>query len=159
MYNAIGAGQQAPAMLLCCGVALVALNGLYKLRLWGLLLSALTTLSIGILAFTPVLGLSDAGPVPYALSASAAIQIALLAPLFVAIARSRAPPPPSPRTARIAAMIPALVIVALTALSMITFATAHPLVRSCVPRRTIDRPTQHRPRTVRSGRALRGLRS
>lgn len=121
--------QQAMAMLACGAVALIALYGLYRLRLWGLVLSAATTLAIGALAFTPVLGLSDAGPFPYAFAVSAAVQIALLAPLFVAIARRRAPEPPSPRRARIATMVPQAVIVALVALSVAMLATGHPLVK------------------------------
>jgi hypothetical protein len=73
-------------------------------------LSAATTLAIGVLTFTPILGMEGAGPIPYAFSASAAIQIALLAPLFVAIVRRRAPAPASPRAARLAAIAPATVI-------------------------------------------------
>jgi hypothetical protein len=120
---------QAFAMLVCCGVALCALWGLYRLRLWGLVLSAVTTVAIGALSLTPLFGLRDAGPIPYAFAGSAAIQIALLAPLFVAIVRRRAPSPPSPRAQRIAAATPAVVIVALAALSVITVATSHPLIR------------------------------
>ncbi len=121
--------KQAPAMLACSGVALCALYGLYKLRLWGLVLSATTTLAIGVLSFTCLFGLSDAGPIPYAFAVSAAIQIALLAPLFLAIIRRRAPSPVSPRAQRLAAAMPAVVVVVLATLSVITVATSHSLVR------------------------------
>jgi hypothetical protein len=121
--------QRALAALACCAVALIALYGLYRLRLWGLVLSAMTTLAIGALVFTPVLDLADGGPIPYALVLSAAVQLALLAPLFAAIVRRRAPAPPSPRRARLAAIVPVVVIVALTALSVITVATGNPLAR------------------------------
>jgi hypothetical protein len=121
--------QQSSVMLACSGLALIALYGLYKLRLWGLVLSALTTLAIGILAFTPATGMSDAGPIPYAFALSAAIQIALLAPLFLAIVQRRAPAPPSPRVARLAAIAPNAVIIALAALSVLTVATSHSLIR------------------------------
>jgi hypothetical protein len=121
--------KQGLAMLACGAVALTALLGLYKLRLWGLMLSAVTTLAIGALAFTPMFGIRDAGPIPYAFAVSAAIQMALLAPLFVAIVRHRAPSPPSPRAQRIAAIAPAAIIIALAVLSAITVATEHSLMR------------------------------
>jgi hypothetical protein len=121
--------QQSTAMLACAAVAVLALYGLYRLRLWGLLLSAATTLAIGVFAFTPVLGMEDAGPLPYAFAASAAIQIALLAPLFVAIVRRRAPAPASPRVARLAAIAPAAVVIAIAALSIATVASSHSLAR------------------------------
>jgi hypothetical protein len=121
--------RQALAMLACCAVALSALYGLYRLRLWGLVLSAATTVAIGVLSFTPWFGLRDAGPIPYAFAASAAIQLALLAPLFLAILRRRAPTPASPRAQRVAAAAPAVVIIALAVLSVITVATSHALIR------------------------------
>jgi hypothetical protein len=121
--------QQASAMLACCALALIALYGLYKLRFWGLVLSATTTLALGVLSFTPVLGLSKAGPIPYAIAASAAVQIALLSPLFVAIVRRRSPAPASPRLARLGSMAPVVVILVLAALSILTVATRHSLVR------------------------------
>jgi hypothetical protein len=126
--HALSATDLAAALgvLSCSGVALIALYGLYKLQLWGLVLSALTTVAIGLGA---LVFLSDAGPIPYAFALSAAIQIALLVPLFVAIARRRAPRPPSPRAARLAAIAPALVILALAALSVMTVATGQPLLR------------------------------
>jgi hypothetical protein len=119
---------QSILLLVCCGVALIALCGLYKLRLWGLVLSAMTTLAIGVLAFTPALGLAKAGPIPYAFAASAAVQVALLAPVFAAIVRRRSPAPASPLVARTASVVPALVILALAALSVATVATSHSLV-------------------------------
>ena len=73
----------------------------YRLRLWGLVLSTVTTVAIGALSMTSLFGLRDAGPIPYAFAGSAAIQNALLAPLFVALA----------------------------ALSVITVATSHSLIR------------------------------
>jgi len=57
--------RQALAMLACCGVALCALWGLYQLRLWGLVLSTVTTVAIGALSMTPLFGLRDAGPPPH----------------------------------------------------------------------------------------------
>ena len=119
----------ACAMLSCAGVALCALFGLYRLRMWGLVLSAIATLAIGVLALTPVFGLHDAGPIPYAFALSAAVQLALLAPLFLAIIRRRAPSSPSPRVQRLASAVPVVVIVAIAALSVITVATSHSLIR------------------------------
>ncbi|HEY0993506.1 MAG TPA: hypothetical protein VGD80_40915, partial [Kofleriaceae bacterium] len=84
---------------------------------------------IGVLALTPVFGLHDAGPIPYAFALSAAVQLALLAPLFLAIIRRRAPSPPSPRVQRLASAVPVVVIVAIAALSVITVATSHSLIR------------------------------
>jgi hypothetical protein len=121
--------KQATAMLVCCAVALTALYGLYKLRLWGLVLSAATTLVIGTFAFTRVLGLSDAGPIPYVFSASAGVQIALLTPLLVAIVRRRPRSPASPRAARLARVVPSVVIIALAALAVVTVAASHSLVK------------------------------
>lgn len=125
----LGVLKQALAMLSCSLVALCALYGLYRLRLWGLVLSAVTTLAIGVLSFTPVFGLSDAGPIPYAFAGSAVIQCALLAPLVLAIIRRRAPSSASPRARRISAVVPAAVIIALAALSVITVSTSHSLMR------------------------------
>jgi hypothetical protein len=75
-------------------------------------LSAITTLAIGALAFARVMGLSRAGPIPYALALSAAIQLALLAPLFITIVRRRALAA-SPRTVRVGSLLPGTVIVVL----------------------------------------------
>lgn len=119
---------QAVAMLACSTVALVAVYGLYRLHLWGFVLSVISTLAIGILAFTPVLGL-PAGPIPYAFAASAAVQLALLVPLFIAIIRRRAPAPPGPRSARLATIAPALIVVVAATLAIITVVTERSLVR------------------------------
>ena len=121
--------REGLAMLVCCAIALWALYGLYRLRLWGLVLSAATTAAFGALSFTRVFGFGNAGPIPYAFALSAAVQLALLAPLFIAIIRRRAPSPPSPRAQRLARIAPVAVIVALAALSVVTVTTSHSLIR------------------------------
>jgi hypothetical protein len=66
-------------------------------------LSTITTLAIGALAFARVMGLSDAGPITDALALSATIQLALPAPLFIAIVRRRSRRVAAHRAERLAA--------------------------------------------------------
>lgn len=122
-------GLPGAAMLGAACIAMIALYGLYKLRLWGLVLSTLTTAAIGALAFTPVFGMRGAGPLPYAFALSAVVQIALLTPLFAAIVRRRAPAPPSPRSQQLAQLAPVALILLVTALSISLIALGRPLIR------------------------------
>lgn len=78
-------------LLACAGFMLVALYGLYHLKLWGLVLNIVANVVIAGLAFTGVLDLPD--PIVFALCTTAMIQLALPVPLVVSVVRGKAPTP------------------------------------------------------------------
>jgi hypothetical protein len=101
------------ALLASAAVLALAIAGLYRLRVWGLLLAALGSLGVATLAVTGAYGFE--GPLCAGLEATSAVQIALAAPIFVAIARRRAPAAAAP--SRLVRVAPALVVVALMGIS------------------------------------------
>ena len=84
------------ASLLFAAATLLALAiaGLYRLRAWGLLLGAVAAAGIAAAAFGGAFDVPT--PIANILGASALAQLALTAPVFVAIARRRAPAPRPP---------------------------------------------------------------
>jgi hypothetical protein len=75
---------------LACAVLMgVALFGLYRLQVWGVVLNIVANVLIATLAFTEVLDLPE--PIVFALCTTAAIQVMLPLPLIVAMVRGRAP--------------------------------------------------------------------
>jgi hypothetical protein len=105
-------------------VLAVAVVGLYRLQVWGLLLAAVGSAGVAALAATRAYDLG--GPLPFGFEATSAVQIALVVPVFVAIARRRAPAA-SPRT-RLAALVPALAVVAMMGASTWALLLGRPLV-------------------------------
>lgn len=76
-------------ILACAALMGVALFGLYRLRVWGLALNIVANVLIASLALTDVLDLPP--PIVFALCSTAAVQLALPAPLLVAMIRGKAP--------------------------------------------------------------------
>ena len=109
LFGAIGLERQdGGATLGCAALMLVALVGLYRLELWGLVLNLVANVLIAGLAFSAVLDLPK--PIVFALCTTALIQIALPAPLVLAMIRGKAPEP-SGRFDRLrAAIVPAVVV-------------------------------------------------
>lgn len=94
---------------------LVSVIGLYRLRLWGLLLDLVASLGLAELALTGALELPRPLRLAYAVTAAAQWLVAL--PLLVALLRRRAPAPrPSARSHAVA--VTALLIGAMVTLSL-----------------------------------------
>lgn len=101
-------------LLLSALLLVIAIIGLYRLRVWGLLLAALTAALVAGLAFTGAYGFD--GALAAALGITSLVQIALPAPIVLAIVRGRAPAA-SASPSRLARAVPALVIVTMVGVS------------------------------------------
>ncbi len=115
-----GDGSTAYPLLACAGLMIVALYGLYRLRLWGLVLNIVANVVIAGLALTGSLDLPN--PLIYALCTTATVQLLLPAPLVVAILRGRATEP-SARLQRFNAIIIPTLIALMMALAAYASAT------------------------------------
>ena len=115
--------EVAQSTLLFASAAFIALTivGLYRLRVWGVLLGALTSAGIAALAFSDAYGLK--GPLGTGLGVSALVQLALPIPIVVAIFRRKAPAIEPPRKLAALAM-PATVLI------MLAIAIAHFALRT-----------------------------
>jgi hypothetical protein len=112
-------------MVFCFALTLVlavALLGVYRLMVWGLVLDLATHL--GLCVFFAVVMPGGLASVLVGLSAA---QVALLLPVFVAIARRRAPPDDGPLV-RVARAVPGVVLVGMLATGTLCVALGHPLI-------------------------------
>jgi hypothetical protein len=106
---------QGVILLLAAAVVLFGIVGLYRLRVWGLVVGAVSALGLIALAMSDVCGLEP--PLPQSLVATSAIQLLLPVPIIAAIVRGRAPAPSPPSfAARLApqAVVALLVLVSVT---------------------------------------------
>lgn len=99
----------AAPLLACAALMATALVGLYRLRLWGLLLNLGANLLIAALALTRVLDVPT--PLVYALCSTAVIQLLLPTPLVVAMIRGGAHEPSTALQRARAVVAPALITV------------------------------------------------
>jgi hypothetical protein len=83
--------DKAAPLLACAGVMTVALVGLYRLAVWGLVLNLLTNLAVAGLALSGSLDLPN--PIVVALCTTAIVQLLLPAPLLLAMVRGRSETP------------------------------------------------------------------
>lgn len=91
---AIDRGRELPLLLpICAGVMIVAVIGIYRLKVWALLLNLLANLAIAALALSGELGVPH-GPA-WALAATAGVQLLLPIPLVVAFFRKVDPRSPT----------------------------------------------------------------
>jgi hypothetical protein len=112
LFGALGLEERRSAGdvgLVLAGAALLSLAivGLYRLRAWGLVLGAFAAAAIAACAFGGAFGLVK--ELRFMLGMSAVLQLALAVPVFVAIARRRAPPP-RPASRLDALAIPVVVV-------------------------------------------------
>jgi hypothetical protein len=99
--------EAAYPLLACAGSMVLALVGLYRLRLWGLVLNIVANVAIAGLALTGRLDMPD--EMAWVLATTALIQLALPLPLVVALVRGR--PPAEGRASRLAdALVPAVIV-------------------------------------------------
>ncbi|MCA9709974.1 MAG: hypothetical protein KDK70_29315, partial [Myxococcales bacterium] len=98
----------ALVLLACAALMIVALVGLYRLRVWGLVLNIAANLLIAGLAIADVLDVP--GVVQAALCTTAVVQLVLPVPLLIAMARGRAPEPRTTPHPGWAFAMPALVL-------------------------------------------------
>jgi hypothetical protein len=103
----------ATAALLACAIA-----GLYRLRVWGLLLSAAGAAIACALSLTDAYGLPS--PFGSSLAVTSATQIALSLPVFVAILRGR-PVATGRWPSRLARVVPALLVALLMTTAVTTW--------------------------------------
>lgn len=95
--NALERGHNVGLALPCAAVMLVALVGLYRLRVWGLALNVGANVAIAGLAATDALGVPP--PIVWALCTTAAVQLVLPMPLLAAMWKRRyTPAETEPRT-------------------------------------------------------------
>jgi hypothetical protein len=112
---------QGVILLMAAAVVLVGIVGLYRLRVWGLLVAALGALGLIVLAASDVCGLER--PLPESLVATSVIQLLLPVPIVAAILRGSAPAPSQPSlTARLAPQAVVLLLMVVSA----TVALARP---------------------------------
>jgi hypothetical protein len=83
--GALSQPAQGAILLSVAAIILVAIAALYRLRVWGLLLSAMCALGLIVLALGDVCGLDR--PLPEALVATSLVQLVLPAPILAAILR------------------------------------------------------------------------
>jgi hypothetical protein len=97
LFGAISLGEGSrslPHSVLLLGSAAwlgLAIVGLYRLRVWGLLLAALGAGIVGVLAATGSYGIH--GVLAAAITVTSTVQVLLPIPIVIAIARRRAPAP------------------------------------------------------------------
>jgi hypothetical protein len=115
---------RAVPTLACAALMLVALVGLYRLKVWGLVLNIVANLVIAGLAFSSVLDLPP--PIVAALCTTAVVQLLLPAPLLVAMVRGSAPA--TTRFARLRTFVVPTVVLAMVALAGLGFFTPGKLV-------------------------------
>jgi hypothetical protein len=99
----------------------IGIVGLVRLRTWGLIVNALTNIAIVALVATRTLPLPS--PLREVFLGSAAIQLVIPAPMFVAMIRGRQPSPDAWRRTR--ALAPIAIILAITALAVVGTFVAH----------------------------------
>ncbi len=104
----------AGPLLACAGLMVIAIVGLYRLRVWGLALNIAANLLIAGLALSGALEVPRL--VAWTLATTAALQLLLPLPLVVAMVRGRAPAADPARASRLrAALIPGVIMVLMTA--------------------------------------------
>jgi hypothetical protein len=100
-------GLQAVLLLLSAGALVVAITGLYRLRVWGLLLATVCAAGVAVLSVTDVYGLPS--PLRAGMALTSTVQVLLPVPLLVAIFRGR-PVAPSNAPSRLARIAPAVLV-------------------------------------------------
>lgn len=116
-------GQTAAGapLLMCAGVMVIAILGLYRLQVWGLVLNIVANLLIAGLALCGALAIPSL--LAASLATTAVIQLALPMPLVVALAGRDSPRPAS--DSRLAAALMTGVIVALMAIAAVGMVMGH----------------------------------
>jgi hypothetical protein len=101
---------QAAMLAVSAALLVAAIAGLYRLRVWGLLLAALGAAGVCVLSVTNEYGL----PIPLAtgMALTSAAQVLLPVPVFVAILRGR-PVAPAASPSRLARLGPGALVVAM----------------------------------------------
>jgi hypothetical protein len=111
-------GPQTFLLLLSAGVLVLAITGLYRLRVWGLLLATVCAAGVAVLSVTNAYGLPSPLGIGMALTSTA--QVLLPMPILVAIFRGR-PTAPSNTPSRFARLAPAVLVALMMATSVASF--------------------------------------
>jgi len=94
-------------LMASAGVLVLAIAGLYRLRVWGLLLATLGAAAVAVLSLTDAYGLPP--PLRLGVVLTSAVQVLLPMPIVAAILRGRAAPPPS-APSRLAGAAPSVLV-------------------------------------------------
>jgi len=117
--------NQPPILLFCASVMIIAIIGLYRLAVWGLILNLAANIVIAAMAIGGVFELPN--PIVFMLAATAVIQSLLPIPLIVRFfSRSKAPESRSP--SRLGYIVVTLTIVGLMALSTVAWLSGTRLI-------------------------------
>lgn len=119
--------DQPPILLFCAGVMLVAIIGLYRLALWGLVLNLAANIVIAAMAIGGVFDLP--GPIVFMLASTAVIQSVLPIPLIIRFF-SRRDAVESRTTSRLGHVVVTLAIAGLMLLSTAAWLSETRLISS-----------------------------
>jgi hypothetical protein len=108
--------EQGGLLLGSAAFIMLAIAGLYRLRVWGLLLSSVGAIGVFALAASDAYGMK--GALANTLMLTSVVQLLLPAPIFVAIARRRAPEP-GVAASRLARLVPTLLVASMMAASVL----------------------------------------
>jgi len=122
--SASESGPQSILLLLSAGVLVLAITGLYRMRVWGLLLATLCAAAVAVLSVTNVYGLPN--PLRAGMALTSMAQVLLPMPILVAIFRRR-PVAPSSSPSRLARLAPAALVAVMMAASAASFMLGQPL--------------------------------
>ena len=116
-------GPQIVLLLLSAGVMMAAITGLYRLRVWGLLLATVCAAGVAVLSVADVYGLPN--PLKVGMALTSTVQVLLPMPILVAIVRGR-PVAPSTAPSGLARIAPSALVALMMAASAASFVLERP---------------------------------
>ena len=116
--------SQAPYLLACAGVMILAIIGLYRMKLWGLVLNVAANIAIAAIALSGHLDLPT--PIVYMLATTAVIQTLLPLPLIVAFFSTK---PPRQRAGHLGTVLAAATVAGLMLVSVACYVLDVQLLR------------------------------
>jgi hypothetical protein len=117
-------GPQALLLLFSAGVLVVAIMGLYRLRVWGLLLATVGAAGVAVLSVTDAYGLPD--PLRAGMALTSTAQVLLPVPILVAIFRGK-PVAATSTPSHLARLAPPALVALLMAFSASRAVLGHPI--------------------------------
>jgi hypothetical protein len=111
-------GPQSFLLLLSASVLVLAITGLYRIRVWGLLLATVCAAGVAMLSVTNAYGLPS--PLGTGMALTSTAQVLLPMPIIIAIFRGK-PPALSNTPSRIARIAPAVLVAVMMAVSVTSF--------------------------------------
>lgn len=116
--SASESGPQGLLLLVSAGALAVAIAGIYRLRVWGLLLATLCAVGVAVLSVSDIYGLPS--PLRAGMALTSTAQVLLPMPILVAIFRGRSAAP-SKAPSRLARLAPGALVALMMAASAVSF--------------------------------------